>query len=270
MNTVKVKVDLRRVHIPALSTIGYGYGRLEDGTSAVIIADRREMEGIGREIGEGKPPIVVYAEVVATGEIADDIAEQWHDQWAISDTESDLDQSLPAPEDVPVPEPSWDERREAEAARVLAAARAEREAAWATYEEAQARAVAAINQTTAERRRRDAAAMGAAGVTHVKVLTSADACSGLSVGCALPASPRHGPVSPDRRLHIHDLSLRLSAGTGAAPTAEARMIRATRRTRWATNRALPRRGVWRWRTLRRLTLPVRSRAWRGANFGCAW
>ena len=101
MNTVKVKVDLRRVHIPALSTIGYGYGQLEDGTSAVIIADRRAMEGIGRAIGEGKPPIVVYAEVVATGEIADGIAEQWHDQWAISDTESDLDQSLPAPEDVP-------------------------------------------------------------------------------------------------------------------------------------------------------------------------
>ena len=187
MNTVKVKVDLRRVHIPALSTIGYGYGQLEDGTSAVIIADRREMEGIGRAIGEGKPPIVVYAEVVATGEIADDIAEQWHDQWAISDTESDLDQSLPAPEDVPVPEPSWDEHREAEAARVLAAARAEREAAWSRYEEAHARAVAAINQTTAERRRRDAAAMGAAGVTHVKVLTSADAC----LACRSAARYRH-------------------------------------------------------------------------------
>ena len=112
MNTVKVKVDLRRVHIPPLSTIGYGYGQLEDGTSAVVIADRRAMEGIGREIGEGKPPIVVYAEVVATGEIADDIAEQWHDQWAISDTEGDLDQSLPVPEDVPVPEPARAERRE--------------------------------------------------------------------------------------------------------------------------------------------------------------
>ena len=186
MNTVKVKVDLTRVHIPALSTIGYGYGRLEDGTSAVIIADRREMQGIGRAIGEGKPPIVVFAEVVATGEIADGIAEQWHDQWAISDTESDLDQSLPAPED-PVPAPSWDEHRETEAPPVLAAARAEREAAWSRYEEAQARAVAAINQTTAERRRRDAAAMGAAGVTHVKVLTSADAC----VACRSAARYRH-------------------------------------------------------------------------------
>jgi hypothetical protein len=187
MNTVKVKVDLRRVHIPALSTIGYGYGQLEDGMSAVIIADRREMQGIGRAIGEGKPSIVVYAEVVATGEIADGIAEQWHDQWAISDTESDLDQSLPVPEDVPVPEPSWAEHREAEAARVFAAARAEREAAWSKYEEAQAQAVAAINRTTAERRRRDAAAMGAAGVTHVKVLTSADAC----LACRAAARYRH-------------------------------------------------------------------------------
>ena len=102
MNTVKVKVDLTRVHIPALSTIGYGYGQLEDGTSAVIVADQRAMLGIGQAIGEGKPPIVVYAEVVATGEIADDIAEQWHDQWAISDTEGDVDESMPVPEDLPV------------------------------------------------------------------------------------------------------------------------------------------------------------------------
>ena len=187
MNTVKVKVDLRRVHIPALSTIGYGYGRLEDGTSAVIIADRREMEGIGRAIGEGKPPIVVYAEVVATGEIADDIAEQWHDQWAISDTESDLDQSLPAPED-PVPAPSWDEHRETEAAPGCSPRRGRSAKLHGPrYEEAQARAVAAINQTTAERRRRDAAAMGAAGVTHVKVLTSADAC----LACRSAARYRH-------------------------------------------------------------------------------
>ena len=50
---------------------------------------------------------------------------------------------------------------------------------------------------------------------------------GMSGGSALPASPRHGTVSADRRLHIHDLSLRLSAGAGAASTAEARMIRAT-------------------------------------------
>ena len=86
-----------------------------------------------------------------------------------------------------MPEPPWDEHHEAEAVRVLAAARAEREAAQAEYERAQARAMAAINQTTAERRRRDAAAMGAAGVTHVKVLTSADAC----VACRAAARYRH-------------------------------------------------------------------------------
>ena len=245
MNTVKVKVDLRRFHIPPLSTIGYGYGQLEDGTSAVVIADRRAMEGIGREIGEGKPPIVVYAEVVATGEIADDIAEQWHDQWAISDTESDLDQSLPAPEDVPVPEPSWDERREAEAARVLAAARAEREAAWSTYEEAQARAVAAINQTTAGTPAPRCGGDGGCG-GHPRQGADLGRClSGLSVGCALPASPRHGTVSPDRRLHIHDLSLRLSAGTGAAPTAEARMIRATEEDAMSNELVAPETRAWR-------------------------
>ena len=192
MNTVKVKVDLTRVHIPALSTIGYGYGQLEDGTSAVIVGDQRAMRGIGQAIGEGKPSIVVYAEVVATGKIADNIAEQWHDQWAISDTEGDVDESLPVPEGPPCElEAAWAEQREAEArgegARIFAAAMAEREAAQAEYEEAQARAVAAINQTTAERRRRDARAMGAAGVTHVKVLTSADAC----VACRAAARYRH-------------------------------------------------------------------------------
>ena len=177
-----------------MSTIGYGYGQLEDGTSAVIVADQREMLRIGQAIGEGKPPIVVYAEVVATGEIADDIAEQWHDQWAISDTEGEVDESLPVPEGPPCACAAAEaraEQREAEArgegARIFAAARAEREAAQAEYEEAQARAVAAIDRTTAERRRRDAAAMGAAGVTHVKVLTSADAC----VACRAAARYRH-------------------------------------------------------------------------------
>lgn len=191
MNTVKEKVDLTRVHIPALSTIGYGYGRLEDGTSAVIIADRRALQGIGQAIAVGKPPIVIFAEVVATGEFADDIAEQWHDQWAISDTEGDVDESMPVPEDLPLLEAARAERRGTEArgegAKIFAAARAEREAAQAKYEEALARAAAAINQTTAERRRRDAAAMGSAGVTHVKVLTSADAC----VACRAAARYRH-------------------------------------------------------------------------------
>jgi hypothetical protein len=189
MSTVKVRVDLTRVHIPALSTLGYGYGQLEDGTSAVIIDDQRAMRGFGQMIGEGKPSIVVYAEVVATGEIADDIAEQWHDQWAISDTEGDVDQSLAAPDDLPVlgaarPEPR-DAKGRGEGARIIAAATEEREARQAEYEEA--RAVAAFDQTTAERRRRDAAAMGAAGVTHVKVLTSAGACA----ACRAAARYRH-------------------------------------------------------------------------------
>ena len=191
MSAVKVKVDLTRVHIPALSSIGYGYGQLEDGTSAVIVADQRVMQGIAQMIGEGKPPIILFAEVVATGEIADDIAEKWNDQWAISDTEGNLDQSLPAPEALPVLEAGRDEHHEAEVrgegARMFAVARAQREAEWSEYEDAQVRAVAAINRTTAERRRRDAAAMGAAGVTHVKVLTSAGACA----ACRAAARYRH-------------------------------------------------------------------------------
>lgn len=82
-----VRVDLMRVHIPAMSTVGYGYGRLEDGTSAVIVGDQPALSQIGQAIAGRKPPIPIYAEVVATGEVADDIAEQWNDQWAISDTE---------------------------------------------------------------------------------------------------------------------------------------------------------------------------------------
>jgi hypothetical protein len=82
--------------------------------------------------------------------------------------------------DLPVLEAAWAEQREAdrhaERARVFAAARAEREAAQAEYDAAQDRAVAAIDRVTAGRRRRHAAAMRAAGVTHVKVLASADAC----------------------------------------------------------------------------------------------
>ena len=191
MSSIKAKVDLTRVHIPALSSIGYGYGHLEDGTSAVIVADQRTMQGIGQAIGEGKPPIVLDAEVVATGEIADDIAEKWNDQWAISDTEGDVEQTLAMPKAVRVPEGGRDEHDEAEVrgegARMFAAARAQREAEWSEYEEAQVRAVAAINRTIAERRRRDAAAMGAAGVTHVKVLTSAGAC----VACRAAARYRH-------------------------------------------------------------------------------
>jgi hypothetical protein len=85
--TNPVKVGLTRVHIPAMSTVGYGYGQLEDGTSAVIVADQRPMRGVAQTLAEVNPPILVYAEVVATGEIADDIADQWNDQWAISDTE---------------------------------------------------------------------------------------------------------------------------------------------------------------------------------------
>ncbi len=191
MSVVKAKVDLTRVHIPALSSIGYGYGQLEDGTSAVIVADQRVMQGIAQMIGEGKPPIVLFAEVVATGEIADDIAEKWNDQWAISDTEGTSSTRCRHRRPFVCLEAGRDEHHEAEVrgegARMFAAARAQREAEWSEYEEAQVRAVAAINRTIAERRRRDAAAMGAAGVTHVKVLTSAGAC----VACRAAARYRH-------------------------------------------------------------------------------
>ena len=132
MSSIKAKVDLTRVHIPALSSIGYGYGQLEDGTSAVIVADQRAMQGIAQTIGGGKAPIVLFAEVVATGEIADDIAEKWNDQWAISDTEGDVEHSLPIPGAVRVPQAGRDEHREAEVrgegARIFAAAKAQREA----------------------------------------------------------------------------------------------------------------------------------------------
>ena len=222
MNTVKVKVDLRRVHIPALSTIGYGYGRLEDGTSAVIIADRREMEGIGRAIGEGKPPIVVYAEVVATGEIADGIAEQWHDQWAISDTESDLDQSLPAPEDPGarafVGRAPRDRGRQG-ARRGEGGARSCMVKVRGGPGPSSGRHQPDDSGTPASRCSGDGGRGG-----HPRQGADLGRClPGLSVGCALPASPRHGPFSPDRRLHLRDLSLRLPAGTGPAPTAEARL-----------------------------------------------
>ena len=93
--------------------------------------------------------------------------------------------------DLPVFEAAWAEHREADAraegARVFAAARAEREAEWARYNESQDRAKAAIDRTTAGRRRRHAAAMAAAGVTHVKVLISADACP----ACRAAARYRH-------------------------------------------------------------------------------
>ena len=59
--------------------------------------------------------MVLDAEVVATGEIADHIAEQWHDEWSISDTEGDIAQSLPVLVARPVLEAAPAEHREAEA-----------------------------------------------------------------------------------------------------------------------------------------------------------
>ena len=44
------RVTVERINIPAMSTIGYGYGRDEDGNAISFIGDHRPMRNIGEAL----------------------------------------------------------------------------------------------------------------------------------------------------------------------------------------------------------------------------
>ena len=55
-----MRVQVERVVIPFGSTIGFGFGRTDDGTVHVaFVGDARRMYGLGEEISEADEPVVV-------------------------------------------------------------------------------------------------------------------------------------------------------------------------------------------------------------------
>ena len=55
-----MQIQVDRIVVPVGSTVGYGMGRTDDGTVAVLFAgDHRAMAAIGEAISESDEPIVV-------------------------------------------------------------------------------------------------------------------------------------------------------------------------------------------------------------------
>lgn len=55
-------VYIERVHIPAMSTIGYGYGKTESGQEIEIAGDHRPMRYLGEALAGAGQPIPVEVE----------------------------------------------------------------------------------------------------------------------------------------------------------------------------------------------------------------
>lgn len=77
-------IDVVKIHIPGMSTIGYGYGFIDDedgprdGLSAVFIGDHRAMREIGETLADGEG-VLAEGTVIATGDAADAMAIDWPD-----------------------------------------------------------------------------------------------------------------------------------------------------------------------------------------------
>jgi hypothetical protein len=56
-----MRIQVFRVQIPAMSTVGYGEGRDYDERRVVFIGDHRPMRHLGRALAQATEPI--YAEV---------------------------------------------------------------------------------------------------------------------------------------------------------------------------------------------------------------
>ena len=77
-------IEVVKVHIPAMSTIGYGYGFVDDeggpdeGRSAVFVGDHRAIREIGETLADGEG-VVVDCPVIVIGDAADEMALDWPD-----------------------------------------------------------------------------------------------------------------------------------------------------------------------------------------------
>jgi hypothetical protein len=58
-----MKVEVHRVNIPAMSTIGYGWGTdVEDGSEVQFAGDHRPMRHLGEALAQASEPIEVELE----------------------------------------------------------------------------------------------------------------------------------------------------------------------------------------------------------------
>ena len=55
-------VAVNRVHIPAWSTVGYGYGQTEDGRPVEFIGDHRPMRHLGEALSLAEKPVLTSIE----------------------------------------------------------------------------------------------------------------------------------------------------------------------------------------------------------------
>lgn len=57
-----VIVRVYRVHVPAMSTIGYGWGKTEDGSVVEFAGDHRPMRELGEALSLSNGPLLVVIE----------------------------------------------------------------------------------------------------------------------------------------------------------------------------------------------------------------
>lgn len=70
-------ITVTRVHIPAMSTTGFGYGFDEDGTPVVIVGDHRPMRSIGAALTIEHEVRVDDADIIVRGQAATDMQAGW-------------------------------------------------------------------------------------------------------------------------------------------------------------------------------------------------
>ena len=60
--TVTMTVTVFRIRIPAMSTLGYGYGTAPDGQAVTFVGDHRPMRCLGQALGQATEPVVAEVE----------------------------------------------------------------------------------------------------------------------------------------------------------------------------------------------------------------
>lgn len=55
-------VTVFRIRIPAMSTLGYGYGTAPEGQAVTFVGDHRPMRCLGQALGQATAPVVAEVE----------------------------------------------------------------------------------------------------------------------------------------------------------------------------------------------------------------
>lgn len=57
-----MKIAVEHISIPAMSTVGIGYGTTEDGRKVTFVGDQRPMRDLGRALAESREPLTAEIE----------------------------------------------------------------------------------------------------------------------------------------------------------------------------------------------------------------